>query len=48
MNMTPADEAILKTDVSGRVEPPKERREALLDEFEQSSLSGQHEGVSQW
>jgi len=41
MNMTPADEAILKTDVLGRVKTPKERREQLLDEFEKSGLTGQ-------
>jgi hypothetical protein len=41
MNMTAADEAILKTDVLGRVKTPKERCEAWLDEFEQSGLSGQ-------
>jgi hypothetical protein len=40
MNMTLADEAILKTDVLGRVKTPKERREALLDEFERSGLPG--------
>jgi beta-galactosidase len=36
MNMTPTDEAILKTDVLGRVRTPRERREHLLDEFERS------------
>ena len=41
MNMTPTDEAILKTDVLGRVRTPRERREHLLDEFERSGLSGQ-------
>ena len=41
MNMTPTDEAILKTDVLGRVRTPRERREQLLDEFERSGLSGQ-------
>jgi len=41
MNMTPTDEAILKTDVLGRVRTPRERREHLLDEFEHSGLSGQ-------
>src|SRR5580698_7295143 len=40
MNMTLADEAILKTAVLGRVKTPKERREALLDEFERSGLPG--------
>lgn len=30
---------ILKTDVLGRVHTPKERREALLDEFEKSGAS---------
>lgn len=41
MNTTSADEVILKTDVLGRVKTPKERREALLDEFERGGLSGQ-------
>ena len=41
MNMTPTEEAILKTDVLGRVRTPRERREHLLDEFERSGLSGQ-------
>ncbi len=38
---SPTDEAILKTDVLGRVKTPMTRREQLLDEFEQSGLSGQ-------
>lgn len=40
--MMNADEptAILKRDATGRVSMPKEKREALLDEFERSSLSG--------
>ena len=32
---------ILKTDVLGRVRMPAERREAILDAFEQSGMSGQ-------
>lgn len=32
---------ILKTDVLGRVRMPKERREAILDEFERSGMTGQ-------
>lgn len=40
---------ILKTDVSGRVRMPADRREAILDAFEQSGMSGQafakHVGV---
>ena len=39
MNTTPADEAMLKTDVLGRVKTPQERREQLLDEFERSGLT---------
>jgi hypothetical protein len=38
---TPAQEVVLKTDVLGRVKTPLARREQLLDEFEQSGLSGQ-------
>jgi len=34
------DGATLKTDTKGRVRVPAERREALLDEFERSGLSG--------
>lgn len=32
--------AVLKSDTRGRVRIPEERREALLDEFERSGLSG--------
>ena len=38
-NTTPA-EIVLKTDVLGRVKTPRARQEALLDEFERSSVSG--------
>jgi hypothetical protein len=41
MNTTPTDEAIMKTDVLGRVKTPAARREQLLDEFERSGLRGQ-------
>jgi hypothetical protein len=34
------EETIFKTDGRGRVRVPAERREALLDEFERSGLSG--------
>lgn len=40
MNTTATDEAILKTDVLGRVKTPAARREQLLDEFEHSGLNG--------
>lgn len=40
---------ILKTDVLGRVRMPKDRREAILDAFKRSGMSGQafaaHAGV---
>lgn len=36
-----APEEVLKTDSLGRVQTPKVRREALLDEFERSGVSGQ-------
>jgi hypothetical protein len=39
-NTTMSDE-VLKSDVLGRVRTPPERREALLDEFERSGLTGQ-------
>jgi len=38
--MTEATEAILKTDIQGRVQTPPERRQKLLEEFERSGLSG--------
>jgi len=41
MNTTLTDEVVLKQDVLGRVKTPKARREALLDEFEKSGLTGQ-------
>ncbi len=34
------EERVLKTDALGRVKTPPERREALLDEFEKSGMSG--------
>lgn len=40
MTSTPPKEVILKTDTRGRVFTPAARREKLLDEFEQSGLSG--------
>ena len=41
MTSTPLlEERVLKTDVLGRVRTPPERREALLDEFEKSGMSG--------
>ena len=40
MNTIPADGPILKTDVIGRVKTPRERREALLDEYGRSGLCG--------
>jgi hypothetical protein len=40
MNTTPTDAVILKTDALGRMKTPAARREALLDEFERSGMSG--------
>lgn len=40
MNTTPPDGVILKTDALGRMKTPAARREQLLDEFEQSGMSG--------
>jgi len=34
------EEQILKSDTLGRVRTPRERREALLEEFEKSGMSG--------
>jgi hypothetical protein len=39
-NTTEAEEAVLKSDVLGRIRTPRERREKILDEFEGSGLSG--------
>lgn len=38
--MNESSAAILKRDAVGRVVMPSAKREALLDEFERSSLSG--------
>ena len=40
MTSTTLEEQILKTDSLGRVTTPRERREALLAEFEKSGMSG--------
>jgi hypothetical protein len=40
MTSTNTEEALLKTDVLGRVKTPKNRRQELLDEFERSGISG--------
>jgi transposase-like protein len=40
MTSTTEISEVLKTDAKGRVRVPKERRAALLDEFERSGLSG--------
>jgi hypothetical protein len=41
MTNTTLPEELLKSDVLGRVRTPVDRREALLDEFERSGLTGQ-------
>src|ERR1700746_418248 len=38
---TGLEDVILKKDILGRVKTPRERREALLEEFERSGMSGQ-------
>ena len=40
MTHTTLPDEILKTDLMGRVRTPKARREALLEEFERSGVSG--------
>ena len=40
MTNTTVPDEVLKTDVLGRVHTPKARREALLEEFERSGVSG--------
>ena len=48
-SMNTEETLILKTDVTGRVRMPADRREAILDAFEQSGMSGsafaKHVGV---
>jgi hypothetical protein len=39
--IAPVDGQILKRDTAGRVRTPRERREALLTEFDRSGMSGQ-------
>lgn len=41
MTNTMLPDELLKSDVMGRVRTPPDRREALLDEFERSGLTGQ-------
>jgi len=46
MDTTQPGETILKTGVLGRIKTLSERRGQLLDEFEQSGLSGKRYGES--
>jgi transposase-like protein len=41
MTTTTLGDGVLKTDRLGRVKTPVERREALVDEYERSGMSGQ-------
>jgi hypothetical protein len=41
LTLAPVDGQILKRDSAGRVRTPRERREAILKEFDQSGMSGQ-------
>ena len=41
LTIAPVDGQILKRDTAGRVRTPRERREALLMEFDRSGMSGQ-------
>jgi hypothetical protein len=41
LTIGPVDGQILKRDRAGRVRTPRERREAILKEFDQSAMSGQ-------
>jgi len=41
LTIAPVDGQILKRDVLGRVKTPREHREAILKEFDQSGMSGQ-------
>ncbi len=40
MTSTQNEESLLKADIRGRVKVSRKRREALLDEYEKSGLSG--------
>jgi hypothetical protein len=41
LTIAPVDGQILKRDAAGRVRTPRERREAILEEFDKSGMSGQ-------
>ncbi len=41
LTIAPVDGQILKRDSAGRVRTPRERRDAILKEFDQSGMSGQ-------
>ena len=41
LTTVPDDGKIVKRDVLGRVKTPRERREAILEEFDKSGMSGQ-------
>src|SRR5271170_1292424 len=41
LTIAPVDGQILKRDSVGRVRTPRERRDAILKEFDQSGMSGQ-------
>jgi len=41
LTTVPVDGKIVKRDVLGRVKTPRERREAILEEFDKSGMSGQ-------
>jgi hypothetical protein len=41
LTIAPVDGQILKRDAAGRVRTPREHREAILREFDQSGMSGQ-------
>ncbi len=41
LTIAPVDGQILKRDTAGRVRTPRDRREAILNEFDQSGMSGQ-------
>lgn len=41
LTIAPLDGQILKRDTAGRIRTPRERRDAILKEFDQSGMSGQ-------
>ena len=48
LTIGPEDGQLLKQDTVGRIRTPRERREALLAEFDRSGMSGQKFAAWAW